>query len=232
MLTWLPIPLLYGTLFLLLRAERQVPRDERQLWIWKPLTTLGVIAVAALAFARPQGTTDTTYTVLVLGGLLLSLAGDLLLIPQENARAFLLGLVAFLCAHLIYIAAFIYLQVAFLDRIHWPGELVDGVALVVVGVAVYRYLRPGLGGMRLPVIGYVVAISVMVHRALGVAWVHPGPRTQPLLIALGALLFYVSDAILAVNKFRMDGQMANYRLYNLSTYYTGQLLIALSTWFF
>jgi uncharacterized membrane protein YhhN len=232
MWTWLPVPMLYVTLALLLRADARRPRDERQVYLWKPLTTLLVIAIAALSFARPAGSYDTTYSSLILVGLAFSLAGDVLLIPADNPRAFLLGLVAFLLAHVMYVTAFVYLQVTMLGAISWSGELVAAIGILLVGVVVYRYLAPGLGAMRLPVIGYIVVISAMVHRALGIAWVHPGPSTQPVLIVVGALLFYISDAILAANKFRMGGQMPHYRVWNLSAYYTGQLFLALSTWFF
>jgi uncharacterized membrane protein YhhN len=229
---WLPVPLLYTTLALLLRAEERSTRDERQIWIWKPLTTVLVILACALSFTRPSGAYDSTYTLLILVGLALSLLGDLLLIPTDNPRAFLFGLVAFLLAHLLYISAFVYLQLSLDLGRNGLAEAVSAVGLALVGGAVYSFLRPGLGGMRLPVVVYILVISVMVHRALGIAWVHPGPATQPILITLGALLFYLSDAILAVNKFRLAGRMPHYRVWNLSTYYTGQLLLALSASFF
>lgn len=228
---WLPVPLLYATLALLLRAEERTPRDERQVYLWKPLATVWVILACALSFTLPSDRYDTTYSWLVLAGLVLSLVGDVMLIPQHNPRAFLIGLVAFLVAHLTYISAFIHLQTLFAAGTSARGEAFSAVGLVLVGALVYRYLRPGLGRMRRPVVAYIFVISVMVHRALAIAWVHPGPVTQPALIALGALLFYVSDAILAINRFRLKGQMAHYKVWNLSTYYSGQLLIALSTWF-
>jgi uncharacterized membrane protein YhhN len=229
---WLPIPLLYATLALLLRAEQRSPRDERQVWIWKPISTILVILICALSLTRPAEAYDSTYTVLILVGLALSLLGDLLLIPVDNPKAFLFGLVAFLSAHLLYISAFIYLQLSLDLGRNGLAEAVSAAGLALVGGAVYTSLRPGLGNMRLPVIGYILVISAMVHRALAIAWVHPGPATQPLLITAGALLFYLSDAILAVNKFRLGGRMPHYKMWNLSTYYTGQLLLALSASFF
>jgi uncharacterized membrane protein YhhN len=229
---WLPVPVLYATLALLLRAEQSSPRDERQVWIWKPISTILVILVCALSLTRSADTYDTTYTVLILIGLALSLLGDLLLIPVDNPKAFLFGLVAFLSAHLIYISAFIYLQLSLDLGRNGLAEAVSAAGLALVGGAVYNSLRPGLGDMRLPVIGYILVISAMVHRALAIAWVHPGPGTQPLLITAGALLFYLSDAILAINKFRLGGRMPYYKVWNLSTYYTGQLLLALSASFF
>lgn len=228
---WLPIPLMYLSLALLIRAEERRPPDPQQIKIWKPLCTLLVILIAALSFTQPYEGADNLYSALILIGLGLSLIGDVLLIFQDNPKAFVWGLVAFLMAHVLYIAAFVYLQITVLQAQNKVGEVLAAVALAVVGVGVYSYLRPGLGKMRAPVIAYIVVISVMLHRATAILMVHPGPATQAILIFAGALLFYISDAILAANKFRMDGKMPHYRLWNLSTYYTGQLLIALSTWF-
>jgi uncharacterized membrane protein YhhN len=229
---WIPVLSLFIALTLLLRAEARAPRDVRQIKIWKPLATILVILICALSFARGSDTYDTVYTLLILLGLTSSLLGDWCLIFQDNARAFLAGLVAFLLAHLLYIAAFIYLQLTLHLERSGTGEILIATGLAMIGAAVYNYMRPGLGEMRVPVIVYVIVISVMVHRALAIALVHPGPRTQPALIALGAILFYLSDAILGVNKFRFAGQMSNYRLMNLSTYYGGQLLLAFSASFF
>lgn len=232
MLIWVPIPILVITLVLLLRAEERTPRDERQVKLWKPLSTALVILVCALSFTRPSEAYDAAYTLLLLGGLTLSLVGDVLLIPQDNPRAFLGGLVAFLLAHVLYIAAFIYVQISLGLRSDRIGEAVAAVGLALVGSLIFRYFSPGLGKMRLPVIFYVLVISLLVHRSLALALVYPGPAMQPALMVNGALLFYLSDTILAINKFRFDGQLPHYKRWNLSTYYAGQLLIALSASFF
>jgi uncharacterized membrane protein YhhN len=234
MLIWLPIPFLLITLLLLLRAEIRVPLDQRQVKIWKPLSTALVILVCALSLTRDCGDYDSAYTLLILVGLLFSMAGDVLLIYQSShPRAFLGGLVAFLLAHVTYIAAFIYLQSSLELGVNLAGELVAAIALALLGWAVYRYFSAsGLGKMRGPVIAYLIIISVMVHRALGVAMVYAGGATQPGLMVCGALLFYLSDAILAINKFRYGEYVPWGRISNLSTYYAGQLLIALSASFF
>jgi uncharacterized membrane protein YhhN len=232
MLIWVAVPFLVITLVLLLRAEERTPRDERQVKLWKPLSTVLVILVCALSLTRSPGVYDIVYTLLIAGGLTLSLAGDVLLIPQNNPRAFLGGLVAFLLAHVLYVVAFVYVQISLGLRSSGMGEAIAAIGLAVVGSAVYHYFSAGLGKMRLPVILYVLVISVMVHRALAVALVYNGPATQPALMVGGGGLFYLSDAILAINKFRFDGQLPHYRRWNLSTYYAGQLLIALSASFF
>lgn len=226
----LPLPFLVLSFVLLIRAEEHDPREEKQVWVWKPLTTLLVILTCLLSLTR-TGAHDPVYTLLIAGGLLLSLAGDVLLIPQNNNRAFVAGLVAFLLAHVAYIGAMVYLQATLGLPRNRGGEVFAGILLALLGGVVYAYLKPGLGAMRRPVLAYVIVISVMVHRAAAVALAYGEPSIQPALLVIGATLFYLSDAILAVNKFRLGGQMPHYRLWNLSTYYTGQLFLALSAAF-
>ena len=226
-----PLPLFFISLALLLRAEVRTPRDARQIKLWKPLCTGLLVLTCILSLTRPADAYDSSYTLLIVLGLILSWAGDILLIFQANPRAFLAGLVAFLSAHLVYIAAFIYMQLSLDHMGQIEVESLAAIGLALLGSIVYRYLRPGLGKLRLPVLFYILAISVMVHRALVVAWAPASTTTFSALVLGGATLFYLSDAILAINKFRFGGQRSNYRTWNLTTYYIGQLLIALSASF-
>jgi uncharacterized membrane protein YhhN len=228
---WLPIPFLAFSLTLLIRAQDRAVRNQRQIKIWKPLSTLLVIAVCALSLTQPAGAFDAGYTLLILAGLVLSLIGDVLLIDQDNSRAFSAGLIAFLLAHVLYIAAFVHLQSTRRLEGRPVGEVAIGIGLIVAAAIVYRFLSPGLGTMRAPVIAYVLVISIMLHRAAAVALTYDGQPALPALLVSGALLFYLSDAILAVNKFRFGGRLPHYSLWNLSAYYAGQLLIALSASF-
>ena len=230
MLSWFPIPFVLFTVAALILVDERTPvgapRNARWVLVWKPLSTLLVILVALLSFTQP-GRHDTGYSLLVLLGLLLSLAGDVLLIfPQP--RAFLAGLIAFLSAHLAYIAAFVHIQTSYQLGGHPLLELVAAATLALIGIAIYLALRPTLGKLRVPVILYMLVISVMLHRALTVAFVWPAETAAPLLMAAGALLFYLSDAILAFDRFKLAGSMPHGHLWNLSAYYAGQLLIALS----
>ena len=226
-----PLPLFFMSLALLLRAEVGTPRDVRKIKVWKPLCTGLLVLTCIQSLTRPTDAYDSSYTLLITIGLVLSWAGDVLLIFQANPRAFLAGLVAFLSAHLVYIAAFIYMQLSLEHMGQLEIESLAAVGLAFLGSVVYRYLRPGLGKLRLPVLFYILAISVMVHRALVVALAPASTTTFSVLVLGGAALFYLSDAILAINKFRFGGQRSNYRTWNLTTYYIGQLLIALSASF-
>ena len=236
MATWFPIPVLLVTVTALILVDERTPpgavRNVRWVSVWKPLSTLLVILVAGLSLTHP-GAYDLLYSALVLAGLTLSLAGDVLLIFPSH-KAFLFGLIAFLCAHLVYIAAFVHLRIAGMlgqPQSNLAAEVIAAAVLALIAGAIYLYLKPKLGTMRAPVIVYMLVISVMVHRALAVAFAYPGRATLVGLIVAGALLFYVSDAILAIDRFRMNGAMPHGHLWNLSGYYAGQLLIALSASF-
>ncbi len=214
---WL-IPVIALTVTLLVRAELR--GDKRQVYLWKPLSTVLVIAVAALSLAQPNAL--PAFTLWVTFGLVLSLGGDVALM-FESARAFLGGLVLFLLAHVVYAIAF-----TLFNGFH-PQDLVTAAILVAISVPFYLYLLPGLGRMKWAVAFYVVFIALMVNRALSTFFGDTFTTTQAWLISVGAILFMVSDMMLAANRFRRPFKANRLGLY---FYYGGQLLIALSTHYF
>lgn len=141
----------------------------------------------------------------VLAGLLLSAAGDALLL-SARPRAFLAGLVAFLLAHVAYAAAF-----AGAAR----PSAATAVLVAAATVAALVWTWPALGAMRVPVVAYGCAIATMLWLGLGV------DRGE---VRAGALLFYLSDLAVARDRFVRRG-FAN-RLVGLPLYYAGQLLLA------
>ena len=155
-------------------------------------------------------------------GLLFSLAGDVLLMISLD-KLFLAGLVTFLFAHVFYVIGFnIPLpaisawSVILAVLIGWGGAKVIRRILVSV-------LEKGQGRMRLPIIIYSVVISMMLLSAMvklnDLSW-HAGAS---ILVALGAFLFYLSDIVLAWNKFVSP---FNYgRIYNIALYHLGQIML-------
>ena len=211
-------PFIAITVSLLIRAEFRA--EQRQVYFLKPLSTLLVILVAALSFATPNA--KEGYTVGILVGLILSLGGDVALM-FPSGRAFLTGLALFLLAHVAYAVTFtVY------NGFH-VGDLVSASVLLALAIAVYLYLHPGLGEMQGPVVGYIVIICLMVNRATSAFFGTTFTQTQAWLVAGGSVLFWLSDLILAVNRFRRPFK---YHRFNLALYYGGQLLIALSPSYF
>ena len=214
----IPIPFLLVTVPLLVRAALR--GDQRQVYILKPLSTLLVIAVALLSLLNPHA--QPAFTLWIAVGLVLSLGGDVALMFETN-RAFLVGLVLFLLAHVVYSITF-----TVPNGFH-PADIATGAVLMGIAVAIYVYLRPGLGRMQGPVIAYTLIICFMVNRAISAFFGDAFTTTQAWLLSLGAIFFMLSDIVLAVNRFRRP--MEKHRL-SLFAYYLGQLLIALSPAYF
>ena len=182
---------------------------------FKPLTTLLI-----LAFAWPRGAGAPKQRRFIRIGLALSLIGDVFLLwPKEG---FLPGLVAFLLAHLAYIAAFT-LPVRLAAR---PIVFVGYAALALLILA---QLWPGIpGALRAPVVAYVVCLATMAAQAL-VWWRSSAVRAAadaPLArwAAIGGVLFMASDSLLAINKFAVALPLSS--LWILATYWLAQWCIA------
>lgn len=214
----MPIPFLVGTVLLLVRAELRA--DKKQIYVFKPVSTLLVIYVALLSFSTPE--VDPAYTLWITLGLILSLGGDLALMFDSN-RAFRIGLLLFLLAHVVYAIAFT------VPNGFYPQDLITGAALLLLAMGIYQYLRPGLGKMKGPVLVYVLIICLMVNRAISTFFGDAFSITQAWLITIGAILFMLSDLVLAINRFRHPFKANRLSLF---LYYGGQLLIALSPSYF
>ena len=214
-----PVPVLVVMLFFLIRAG--VLERQRQVYIFKPISTLLLIAVVSLSFLQPVR--NLTYAIGVIIGLVLSLGGDIALMFEDNRNAFTLGLGLFLLGHVAYTLVF-----TLLGRVSiWDG--VSIAVLLAAGVGFYTLIRSNLGKMRVSVIAYMLVISVMVSRAAATLVSPDFSSEQAFMIVVGALLFYLSDAILAANWFWKPWR---YRHVSLAPYYIGQFLIALAASYF
>lgn len=179
-------------------------------FIFKPLTTLLIIA-----YAWKRGADVPLQRRLILAGLVLSLAGDVFLMwPKEG---FLPGLVAFLLAHLAYIAAFC-MPVRFAAR-PWIFVLYALVAAGLLSV-LWKDVPPAL---RVPVVAYVVCLAAMAAQA-AVWWRSASGNSHARWAALGGMLFMASDTLLAFNKFATPLPLS--ALWILATYWLAQWCIA------
>jgi uncharacterized membrane protein YhhN len=177
----------------------------------KPLT-MGLVITLALIAPAPV---PAAYKTLILAGLLCSLAGDVALMLPE--KWFTAGLVSFLAAHLFYILAFK----------PGPGHPISAGLLVpflIFGLLMFRILAPSLGRMKFPVLVYIAAITAMSGLAAA-RFVNKG-GTRPLLAFAGAVLFLISDSVLAYDRFVK--KLGPAQAIILGTYFPAQLLIALS----
>ena len=154
--------------------------------------------------------------------LVFSLVGDVNLMFPD--RFFLPGLLSFMLAHVFYIAGFNQGPLPLnLLSLFIAGLVAGGGALV------FRRIRVGLvrtaegRRMMLPVLVYSTIISLMLISAW-LCLLRPGWSFYAALAAsLGALLFFISDSVLAYNRFVEKTPHSD--LLVMSTYHLGQIAI-------
>ena len=159
----------------------------------------------------------------VLFAMLFSCAGDTLLMLQErDEKFFMFGLGAFLAAHIFYILTYKQHQsgdttneLQGLQKIRYAFPIVlSGTGLIVI-------LYNRLGGLKLPVLVYAIVLTWMVLAAL----FRFGKTTTSsfAMVFGGAILFMISDSLIAVNKFLEVLPMAGFWI--MATYIAAQYLI-------
>ena len=181
---------------------------RRREWVTKPLVLALLVLAAALA-----GATDSAAGWWLLAALAVSLVGDVALLSDSEPR-FVLGLGSFLAAHLAFVVAFAHLGMPRAALALVGLALVAALALVVGRRVVPAAQREGGPALAGAVTTYMVVIGVMVVAA----W-----ATGHLLVALGATVFMVSDAVLAMDRFvrgRRFGALAV-----MVTYHLAQVLL-------
>ncbi|MBW6471736.1 MAG: lysoplasmalogenase [Anaerolineaceae bacterium] len=156
-------------------------------------------------------------------GLLFSLVGDVFLLLRS--RFFIAGLFSFLIAHLLYIIGFSF---GTFNLNGWG--LIP--LLLVIGLVIVAYPRI-VGGVRrrlehrrlwLPVVLYMVTITIMFFSAM-MTWFRDQWTSESALIAsVGALLFTISDTLLATGRFLRPVPYGNFLV--MFTYHLGQIGIA------
>ena len=179
------------------------------------------------AYVRQLANPSTTSRWLLVG-LLFSFGGDTLLLFADDRPAggnfFMLGLGSFLLTHIAYWMAFHY----------WPrtksglrtASAIWSVPFALIWSLMIFVLWPKLPDMmRIPVLVYSVVIMLMAAKAV---YISPNLdfKSRQLLIS-GAILFILSDSIIALSKFTeylpLDAIQTSYLI--MLTYLAGQWLI-------
>jgi len=179
-------------------------------YVFKPLTMVLIITLAIIRGFHVA----SSYKYFIVSALIFSMIGDILL--MEPIDKFVKGLLAFLAAHIIYIFAFIQSIDVFYYLVLVP--------VLLFAAVIYRVLFKKLNGMRIPVLVYVIIISIM-------AWVALNRHlnfqdTKSLYVSAGGLLFLFSDSIHSINRFMKKFGAAEVLI--LGSYFGAQLLFALS----
>jgi uncharacterized membrane protein YhhN len=158
-------------------------------WVLQPpFKALLALLLTVAAFAHPI----VSERRWLMPALLLSATGDWLLAIPWWTMSFVLGLAAFLCAHLCFIGALAPL----VKGKPAPGRIAVMVLLGVVAIALLAWFWPHLGreNLTIPVTVYVFVLTLMACTA----W---AARLPTIWVPVGALCFMASDAMIAISRF-------------------------------
>ena len=161
---------------------------------------------------------------LITAGLLLGCIADVLLnlrmvFPKKGQLIFLVGIIVFLSGHILYLIAILK------GAAPWWICLIIGVILTVLLMKWIFARITAKKAFKIFGIVYIGAIMLLNCLAIGNLIVSPSAFTA--VFAAGAVLFLLSDIVLILNTFGKETRQG-LRVMNISLYYLGQLLIALS----
>jgi uncharacterized membrane protein YhhN len=184
-------------------------------WISKPLimVTLGLYYFF-----------NATYrSTVVWLAIFFSFLGDTtLMLESRDSVFFMVGLSAFLIAHIFYILSYGQYQDESEDNaLKGIQKIRIAFPIILAGTGLLVVLYPTLGDLKIPVVIYALVLIVMVLNA-----VFRFGRTNNnsfWLVFGGSLLFMISDSLLAINKFLTPVPSAG--VWIMSSYMLAQFLI-------
>lgn len=191
--------------------------DNRLYAVFKISTSFLFVLTALLAPA------NDLHSWFIFGGLVAHLAGDYLITRSSHNKSalyFRLALLAFFAGHIFYILAFS--QFISFSSIHPAPIIVLG--LMNLGI-LFRY-RTALARILVPGILYALALTLMSSLALSVLILGGVPPIRAWLLALGGLLYNISD--LAVVREMFVSHSRYERAWGLPLYMASQFLLASS----
>lgn len=185
----------YGV-FLTVTALRSLPGAELTgQWAVQPAFKASMALLLAFAAAAHPVVRERRWLMLAL---VLSAVGDVLLAIPWWTASFVLGLGAFLLAHLCFLGALLPLAKS------WRRSRRRLIAVAVTGVAcaallVWFWPQLGRDGLTVPVTVYIVVLGAMVCAALLA-------ELPTIWTAVGAVCFAVSDAMIGISRFVLGNE--------------------------
>ncbi|MCR5154018.1 MAG: lysoplasmalogenase [Lachnospiraceae bacterium] len=197
---------------------------------WLPAVILkgtASLIFAGLGIFGAIYTGESFLAVMVCTGLIFGAIGDIILnmryfFPKKDSLMFICGALVFFMGHVFYMCAY-------LSRV--SGILWGIIAGVVITILLDIYFSPKLDlaeGMKIGAtiyVGFIVILS-----CIAVIGAIERRLTGDVIQMIGTILFTVSDIILIYYNFGKD-KRRRWHTIILSTYYVGQVLIALRLFF-
>ena len=199
--------------------------------LFKSVSSLCYLLTAV--FALIDNVNARTYGSLIIMGGALGLVGDILLdlkgIYKNDERVYLKGgFIFFLVGHIFYIAAIVYSL-----KLKWWIVLLGAAVSAVIGVLTVlsaNLMKVHYGAYR-RIVAVYVAFLAMTTVMSATAMIVSSFEKGYVLMAVGSLLFLLSDAVLSNTFFGRGKDKKHHLFINHFLYYAGQYLIAASIMF-
>ncbi|MET0635971.1 MAG: lysoplasmalogenase [Chitinophagaceae bacterium] len=183
-------------------------------FLTKPLLMIGL---AAWYLSQPLPDRKAGGSLITIA-LIFSWLGDVFLLFESRVPLFfIIGLSSFLLAHIFYIIYFNRLR----QNSSIPFSWVWIIPVAVYLVLFMKLLQPGLGALTWPVRIYGLTICLMLFTAIQL--IYGSHKKAAWMMLAGALLFVLSDSLLAINKFYQSFPLSGFCI--MFTYGVAQLLI-------
>ncbi|QNU66058.1 lysoplasmalogenase [Ruminiclostridium herbifermentans] len=192
-------------------------------FIFKCLSSSLFIATAI--FSYKKNPSNTKFFALMLSGLVFSFGGDVFLALDSISKDFFaIGVASFGIGHIMYSLGY-----SSMSKI----SLKDICMFLCFFIPTFLTIQWGdfeFNGMKNMIIFYAVIISFMVGKSLSMLKFYSISKKTILLMVSGSMLFFASDFVLLFSLFYPNVSSAAYELraVNLTLYYLGQGLLALS----
>ncbi|MBQ6493495.1 MAG: lysoplasmalogenase [Erysipelotrichaceae bacterium] len=193
--------------------------------ILKGSASLMFVLIGYLATQRVNNPFNRTFFI----GLLFGMIGDILLnlrfvFKEQGQKIFLAGILAFLIGHILYLVGLIpQAQHVWI----WYCIIIGALAAAALLAYIFKTMEVKKA-FKIFGVFYLGAVFIMTAIALGIAIFTPSTRAT--IYAIGAVLFTASDVVLIFNTFSGVTKFS-LRITNLTLYYIGQILIAVSLFF-
>jgi hypothetical protein len=220
----------FAILMAILYIVVEMNRDPLTAMMAKALASLSFIMLGVFAFSENSGVLHPMVPW-VLIGLTSGLIGDLVLALRplrplvEDKKIIVFGIIFFSLGHFSYLLGLS--EIPFME-LSWLSFLIG---IIVSGVVIYMsyLLKFEMGKARIPAYVYAFLIFTMIGQSV-IFYLSNTEQMFFLLFMIGALLFGLSDLILAPIYFQKQNKKLLIAL-NLMTYYGAQILIAYSLFF-
>lgn len=208
----------YG-IFLTVTALRSRPGSELTgHWLAQPAFKASTALLLAVAAAAHTIERERRWLV---PALLLSATGDWLLALPQWRPSFVLGLSAFLLAHVCFLGALVPLA-GWSERSLPRRVTVAGTCLACLALLVWFWPHLRREGLTIPVTLYMAVLSAMVCAALLA-------RLPTGWTAVGAVCFAMSDAMIGIGRFVLGNELLAAPVW--WTYVAAQILITAGLFF-